>query len=73
MFVVELALLDRVTVNNTSFISKIKQNLPQVEVWFKTPARDVEREEITWDSSAHALDYFLKRRGVTSKNIKNQF
>jgi len=32
MFVVELALLDRVTVNNTSFISKIKQNLPQVEV-----------------------------------------
>lgn len=32
MFIVELALLDRVTVNNTSFISKIKRNLPQVEV-----------------------------------------
>ena len=32
MFIVEVALLDRVTVNNTSFISKIKRNLPQVEV-----------------------------------------
>ena len=32
MYIVELAQLDRVTVNNTSFISKIKRNLPQVDV-----------------------------------------